>query len=108
MRIPYIRACQIRNDECVCSEEQKKLCSNFQLVPDTKTIREDFLRRRKEHETNHKMQDVIDKFIKEKKLKPGAPATAYNEKGKKVYYKSIEDFLEQVYLHLRKNSFIKF
>lgn len=108
MHIPYSRICQIKNDECLCDDNQKKLCSHFQLVPDIQAIREDFLRRRKEHETNHKMQDVIDKFIKEKKLKPGASATAYNEKGEKVYYKSIEDFLEQVYLHLRKNSFIKF
>lgn len=108
MRIPYIKVCQIKNDECLCSEEQKNLCSHFQLVPDTKTIRENFLKIKKEYETNHKMQDVIDKFIKEKKLKPGSPITAYNEKGEKVYYKSIEDLIEQVLLHLRKNSFIKF
>lgn len=107
MHIPYIKSCKIKNDECLCSEDQKKLCSNFQLIPDTKIIKENFLKR-KEYEKNRKMQDVINQFIKEKKLKPGAPVTAYNEKGEKVYYKSIEDFIEQLLLHLRKNSLIKF
>jgi len=108
MHIPYSRICQIKNDECLCDDNQKKLCSHFQLIPDIQAIRDNFLRIKKDFETNRKMQDVIDQFIKEKKLKPGAPVTAYNEKGEKVYYKSMEDFIEQLLLHLRKNSFIKF
>ena len=106
MHIPYKRTCLIINDECLCDETQKKLCSHYQLVPDTNQIKENFHNKIKKYIEIKNMNDTIEEFIKEQKLKSNTEIKIIKEDNSRIYT-TIEKVVENFYKFLKKKSYVK-
>jgi len=106
MRIPYIKKCILINDECLCDNEQKKLCSNHQLVLDSEKIRENLKIKLKQINKERKMYEKVDEFLANEKLKANQKIKIITKDGI-ILYVTLEAFLDKYNIFLRKNSLIK-
>lgn len=89
--------CILKNDECLCDDEQKKLCSNHKILPKNE------LKQKAEQKIMH---DTIKEFIDTKNLK-NSRLELVTKDGKMVYT-SVEDFVKQYHIFLKKSSYLKF
>lgn len=103
MKIPYITKCTLLNDDCLCDEEQQKICSNFQIVPDLVKIKENL--NKKINQTN-KLEEKVNEFVSNEKITPNQKIKVIKKEGKTEYI-TIESLFDKYNKFLRKNSLIK-